>query len=442
MFHKNKSYPNQLLQQAKKSAFIKNVGILLTGSFFAQLIVFLLSPIYSRLYTPDDFGKFSTIIAFVSIIATGANLRYCNAMMLPKERNKAHQLFLIAVLSSGMVAFLTFLILAIMTKDIIYRIFTMNISWGYFAYICIAIFVIAVGETTSFWLARNKQYVFMSSLKVFSSIGNAVIKLSCGFFGLALNGLLASQFVGVLITPLLFFRKTAKRIPPLLKGISWRELSRTAKEYANYPFFMLPQTVLSTFSNQMPFMLIAAFYSAGDAGQYFIAYSLIKLPVEMFVQSTQKVSLQKMSEISILRGGELRMFLLKSTALLALIGSLPLLVLILFGPYLFSTVLGNDWEPAGQFSKILAPWFFMVLITPPSRVYYEIKMKQRLLAFFEIFSAVRILFFIPIVFHLEIRDALILNSTWGVCVEFSLFLTALVLSKRNPLSKWPNAVNS
>ena len=48
-----------------KSEFAKNVLTLMTGTTIAQAIPIAISPILTRLYTPEDFGVFALNILFI-----------------------------------------------------------------------------------------------------------------------------------------------------------------------------------------------------------------------------------------------------------------------------------------------------------------------------------------------------------------------------------------
>ena len=68
-----------------KSEFSKNVLTLMTGATIAQAIPIAISPILTRIYTPEDFGIFALFIAITTIFGTIANGRYELAIMLPKN---------------------------------------------------------------------------------------------------------------------------------------------------------------------------------------------------------------------------------------------------------------------------------------------------------------------------------------------------------------------
>jgi O-antigen/teichoic acid export membrane protein len=76
-----------------KGDFAKSVMTLVTGTVLSQIIVFALSPIISRLYSPEETANFSIytrIIVFVSTIATA---RFESALALPKRNEHAFSLY-------------------------------------------------------------------------------------------------------------------------------------------------------------------------------------------------------------------------------------------------------------------------------------------------------------------------------------------------------------
>lgn len=78
-----------MLKNYFKSEFNKNVTTLFTGTVIAQAIPIAISPILSRLYSPDEFGVWAlyvSLVMFFSVFSTG---RYQFAIMLPKEKKEA-----------------------------------------------------------------------------------------------------------------------------------------------------------------------------------------------------------------------------------------------------------------------------------------------------------------------------------------------------------------
>ena len=76
-----------------QSEFSQNVLTLMTGSTLSQSIPIAISPILTRIYTPEDFGVYAIFLAIVTILGTIISGRYELAIMLPKKDEDAINIF-------------------------------------------------------------------------------------------------------------------------------------------------------------------------------------------------------------------------------------------------------------------------------------------------------------------------------------------------------------
>ena len=82
--------------------FIKNTFFLISGAGLSQLIPFVFSPILTRLYTPEDFGRLAIYMACCSIFSIVSTGLYEMSIMLPKADKKAINILgFICLLSLG-----------------------------------------------------------------------------------------------------------------------------------------------------------------------------------------------------------------------------------------------------------------------------------------------------------------------------------------------------
>jgi len=56
----------RLKQKLDRNDFLKNIMVLLSGSSLALLIPFIITPILTRFFTPEDFGLWGTYSAIVA----------------------------------------------------------------------------------------------------------------------------------------------------------------------------------------------------------------------------------------------------------------------------------------------------------------------------------------------------------------------------------------
>ena len=62
-----------LFSKLHKRDFVKSVAVLMIGTILAQLFSFLISPILTRIYTPEEMGDLNLylrIVGFLSVLAT------------------------------------------------------------------------------------------------------------------------------------------------------------------------------------------------------------------------------------------------------------------------------------------------------------------------------------------------------------------------------------
>jgi O-antigen/teichoic acid export membrane protein len=63
---------------------------------------------------------------------------------------------------------------------------------------------------------------------------------------------------------------------------------------------------------------------------------------------------------------KVKVYFIQVTSFLMLIGLIPLLIVLFWGPELFLFVFGSGWQEAGVYAQWLTIWTFFVLINSPS----------------------------------------------------------------------------
>ena len=71
-----------------KSEVLKNIIVLTSGTVMAQLVAYLLTPVITRLYTPDESAELGLFIRIVGVGAALATARY--ELALPVTRLDQH----------------------------------------------------------------------------------------------------------------------------------------------------------------------------------------------------------------------------------------------------------------------------------------------------------------------------------------------------------------
>src|SRR5690606_21470361 len=189
--------------------YYNNFLTLLSGNTLSQLIPFIVPPIISRIYSPEEIGIFSNFFAIVSLIGIIAAGRFEIAIPIVKSKLTAQNLVFSGLVFTIILTLLSF----------IFPFYASNIAnfykdeaiGGLLWLMPIAVFCYGVMLILVNWFLRLKQYKIISFNKIALALINNGATVALGFFkvgsiGLAL-GWLISQVVAMVI---LLFRVDTK----------------------------------------------------------------------------------------------------------------------------------------------------------------------------------------------------------------------------------------
>ena len=120
--------------------FSKNVLVLMTGTTIAQAIPIAISPILTRIYTPEQFGIFALYLSISSFFAAASTGRYELAIMLPKNDEDAANVGVLAMIIALCISIFTLILIIIFNHQIASLLNNEDVStWLYF--IPVAVFL-------------------------------------------------------------------------------------------------------------------------------------------------------------------------------------------------------------------------------------------------------------------------------------------------------------
>lgn len=97
---------NNFLDRYRGNDFLRSVTVLAGGTAAAQLLMVLLLPVLTRLYSPQDFNTLSVYLGLLSIFSVVATLRFELAISLPEEDGEAAHLLALGLGFSFLTALL------------------------------------------------------------------------------------------------------------------------------------------------------------------------------------------------------------------------------------------------------------------------------------------------------------------------------------------------
>lgn len=352
-----------MIKKYLKSEFLRNVATLMTGTALAQAVPLLISPILSRIYSPDDFGvlaMFMAVTAIIGVISTG---RYELAIMLPKE-DKDSKSIVILSLSIVVSISLLALILIVIFHDLILSFFKAP-ELGPWLYLApVGILFMGVYQTYNYWSTRNKTFARNAASRVSQTSTTAGVNLLMGFGGMGASGLISGTLIGQVAGGIVLAWKDLIHPGKFKESFSRKLISKNAKRYSNFVKINAPHAFVDSLQNYGIVYVIVAFFTNAVLGSYNFAFRVLKAPVGLIGASFYQVFYQKASR-AFEEGQNLQPMVLKIYRNLFLSAFPFFVILFIFTPEIFSFVFGEKWIVAGNIARILTPMIFLNLLLTP-----------------------------------------------------------------------------
>jgi len=366
-------------RRASASEFGLNVRRLVLGGGLGQAITLLSTLVVARLFEPDDFGIAALFLSITMMASAVASLKYEQAIILPESDDVALRLLVLAVLLALASAGALLLVLAVLAWR------APDLAWveqlGPWLYaVPPGVFLMALFYALSAWRMRKKDFRRLAVAPVALSAATAGGRIGFGvWWGSTVSGLILGALMGVVAQLYVVAAGVRSTLPSSVGGrlSAGGGLRQLVREYREFPLFAAPAALVKQLGENMPVLLLSLMFVPAVVGFYAVANRLIRLPVGVLRESVRKVYLQRCAQ-RVTDGAPLRPDLLKTTLGMLGVGALPALFLMVAAPWLFTLLLGERWEAAGQYTSILAPWLLTVFAAAPASTIYVVLRRQGL----------------------------------------------------------------
>lgn len=389
-----------------KSDFSRNVLTLITGTTIAQVIPIAISPLLTRIYTPEDFGLAALFFAFFSILSSIATGRYELAIMSPKSDDEAKHIVFLSILVGAFIFFIATILIWFFDEEIVIFLGNPEIkNWLYF--IPFLLFSFGIYQSIYYWLNRKKKYRRMSQNKIIQAGSISIAQLIIGIF--SKSGLIIGIICGWFFS--IFFVYRSSKIK--YSDFRLKKSKKLLLKYKEYPLFQAPSSLLNGIAAQSPIIVISRSFLDSTVGFFSLLSNTLNAPAALIAKSIGNVYFQRVSEHSN-SSPHLLLRDIYSVAFKLFILSVVLFSpIVFFGPELFSIVFGREWVDAGSYAQILVySVAFKFVVSPLSSIFLAIdKIK--------VSSMWQLSYFVVIV------SVLLLSSS----LEFEKFLWVYVFSE-------------
>lgn len=351
------------LYQKYFSNYIQRILVVVSGSAGAQIIGIATYPLISRLFSASEFGILTVFLALSNVGALFGTLRLDQAIVLPEKDSDANALGSATLFVSLLVSLV--LVVVYLPLDLVFRFTEEGTVPGIFYLLPLAILLSAQSLALRALTIRSNLFRTISiaaTVKAASLVGlilllNRQLNLS------GLNVLILSN-VGSIFLELCVMILSLSRARSISISTDWNEIKAVVRHYKKFPIYQLPADFINMAGAQSPTYLLGALYNPALVGYFGMTQRIFGLPVKLVSASTLEVY-KRDASIDFRREGNCTSIYLRTLKMLLGLGVVPSLAVSLFGPELFSWVLGEEWVKSGVYAQYLAPMLFLQFAASP-----------------------------------------------------------------------------
>lgn len=415
-----------------KNIFLKNIFIVSSGNLISRLIVLLATPLITRLYTPEDYGVFSVFLSITAVLGSIATLRYAVAIPIATEEKNGISLlnlcFIITISLSLICTLFIFLFGNYFTE--IYSITELN---PYLFLIPLILLGQGFYEALNNWAIRGKKFKLITRTKISQGISSTLIKVGFGYLALIPLGLfigkIADTFSGIGSLLLSFLKEK----PRFYKNFSWQKLKFVAVKYKKFPLIQTWSNLLMTLASQLPIFFVGVFYGSNVVGLFALAMAMISLPITLIGKSIAQVYYAEISNYGTKNPQKIYDLTLSIMKNMLKISLFPVIILIIFGPWMFSLFFGFEWYDSGIYARYFSVNIILSLILIPIINIFNVYEKQEVQLKLNIIRVI----FVAIVFYIchyldfNAKSAIIFYSLFMAIFSAYIMVTILKIVKKS-----------
>ena len=346
-----------------QSAYARNVLTLMTGTTLAQAIPIAISPLLTRLYSPEEFGRFSVYMAVVAIASVLVTGRYELAILLPRQDRDALHIAALAMVLSAAISAVLLLVVLFFAQPIAALLGDAALApWLY--WVPASTLLLGLYQSLNYWSNRKAQYRRLAISRTALSGVGALAQLGGGYAGAGAIGLVSGQVTGQTLATVVLARLIWREDSKLIKAIDGKRIAALARRHVDFPKFMILGQLANTASGSMPIFLLAAFFGTSIAGFYSLAERVILAPMSLIGGAIGDVYRSEAARFYNANGNCIELFG-KTFIKLVFISSLIATPVIFMGPSIFSLIFGEKWREAGEVASILGIMIFFQGISSP-----------------------------------------------------------------------------
>lgn len=345
-----------VVARIKHSGFLKSVLSLSSGVVIGQIINSIGMPIISRIYTAADLGDYTLITSSANVVIAVSVLGMMTVFMLPEKDTEARELSRLVSISTIIISFFCVLLFYlvspwwrfIMAEAVSYTT-ALVVLWLYVVFAVVSNICYA-------YVNRLKLYRVLFWNPIIGATVNIILGIVFGILGWGFVGYTIAHIVSMLanIIHLITHANPFSFIP----RIERQGYKKLLKSYQRFPKYQMPANLISSIAIQIPLEIMGICFSSTVLGYYSMTNRVMYMPITLLATPINRVYFQEASS-RYQKGENISEFAFKIMETNIKLAMLPIIILMVFGRWIFSFVLGPQWSESGVYAAVLGIYFLV-----------------------------------------------------------------------------------
>ena len=414
------SYFNKLVS----SSFLRNVITLSAGMGLASFISFCFLFILTRLFTPEEFGKWDVFMRIIQLVAILFTLRLEMTIVLPKDQKEATKVSLLSLVILSLLSFLS-LIIFFLFHDYFNSLIGNPFDSWWLILIPLGGFFLGFYNILLNWNSRFENYKKISKSNVIHSFVSSPLSAALYFLG-ALGLILGQIFARVIAVYFLIHNFFSE-----IKKIKFSEFLNSSKnlikKYKSFPLFEIPQSLLQRFSNDIIFYFTAFAFGGATVGILSVSEKILAKPLNIISESFKVAFYQRLTIEK-----NKTTFFLKSVLGMFFFGVFAVCLIYFIPVDAFKFLLGdNDWAKVGLYIKIISPLVLSRFIFVMASGAIAYRLKNHITLLWRILYCVLLIILFSCIKWDSDEELLLIYSILGALMYLFLGILSFFVLKKN-----------
>lgn len=337
-----------------KARYRRNVLTLMSGSVIAQALPIAVSPILTRLYSPDDFGVATLFLAVAAVMASVVNGRYELAIGNPESDDDAINIAALGLTIAVIVSSLFLVLIAVFGEKLAsYAGAQAIVPWMYL--IPVSVLLTGAFNVLSYTNNRLGKFKDIAKANVYKSVASTVTQITLGWFSKGASGLILGSLVAQLVSNIGLFRNAKDHFR--FNRISKQRAVAMAWHYRSFPKYSMWSGVLNATAHNSLVFFMPTVFSLATLGFYNLASRVLNAPASLISSAIGQVFLHEAIKERQLYG-HARSTFTRTVRRLTVIGLPIFACAFFFSEPVFALVFGEPWRAAGVYAAALTPLLF------------------------------------------------------------------------------------